>query len=140
LEAIGCVGSKGFTDWISSRANPYYHDYQSKWVGLVPFLDGYFDKVIAEDVVEHLDNPVAVVQELGRVLKVGGTLWVRGPDADWVWHDITHKRAFTERTFDGFCPETYDGKHYGHYHGPVKFRMVEKRHFNHGWEYTLEKL
>lgn len=106
----------------------------------LPFRDEEFDRVEAEDVLEHLNDPVTVVQELGRVLKVGGTLWVRGPDETMVWHDLTHKRAFTERTFDGFCPGTYDGKYYGHYHGPIKFAMRDKRLVNHGWEYTMIRI
>lgn len=105
----------------------------------LPFDNDEFDRVEAEDVLEHVEDPVAVVQELGRVLRIGGTLWVRGPDAEAVWDDITHKRAFSERTFDGFCAGTYDEKHYGYYHGPLKFKMIEKRHKNRGWEYTMER-
>ncbi len=121
---------------IHAQSAPTGADYTKFYL---PWHRGHFDRIEAEDVIEHVDNPIAVVQELGRVLKVGGTLWVRGPDDTMVWHDLTHKRAFSERTFDGFCPDTYDGKHYGHYHGPIKFRMVAKRLQNHGWEYTLEK-
>ncbi len=106
----------------------------------LPLPSQEFDRVEAEDVLEHVADVVAVVQEFGRVLRPGGTLWVRGPDAEWVWHDVTHRRAFSERSFDGFCPDTFDGKHYGHYHGSAKFRMTDKRHVNHGWEFAMVKL
>lgn len=108
----------------------------------LPFPDGTFDRVVAEDVLEHVLDMVTVVQELGRVLKVGGVLWVRGPAwnaPDILWADPTHRRAFAPRTFDNFDPETHDGRLYGHYFGPVKFRVVEKREHNKGMEYTLVK-
>jgi SAM-dependent methyltransferase len=108
----------------------------------LPFVDDTFDVVEAEDVLEHVIDMVAVVQELGRVLKPGGTLWVRGPHCNYpeqVWADPTHRRAFAPRTFDNFDPETYDGRLYGHYFGPVKFRVVSKREYNKGMEYTLVK-
>lgn len=106
---------------------------------VLPFFDSTFDRIEAEDVLEHCERPIDVVQDLGRVLKTDGVLWIRGPDDTMVWHDLTHKRAFSERTFDGFDPETYDGKHYGHYYGSVKFKMLEKKLINHGWEYWLKK-
>lgn len=140
LEGIEKVDSRGFTSWEGDLDSPHYQEYQGRWLGRVPFRNGYFDRVEAEDVLEHVNDPIAVVQELGRVLRPGGVLWVRGPDAEWVWHDLTHKRAFSERSFDGFCPDTYDGKHYGFYHGSARFRMLKKEHVNHGWEYTMEKL
>ncbi len=111
---------------------------------LLPFQSGEFDRVECEDVLEHVSDPISVVQELGRVLKPGGTLWIRGPDyrfPEIVWADLTHKRAFSERTFDGFCPDTFDGKNYGHYHGPIKFRLIVRaKQVNKGLEWTMEKL
>lgn len=106
----------------------------------LPFADAVFDKVIAEDVIEHVRDPIRVVQELGRVLVTGGTLWIRGPDGRYpeiVWADLTHKRAFAPRTFDGFDPETHDGRLYGYYHGAIKFKRVKVDEKNKGLEFTL---
>ena len=94
-----------------------------------PFADGEFDEIIAEDILEHLNDVIAAVQEFGRMLKSGGTLKIQGPNAafpDYVWADLTHKRGFSDRSFDGFDPDTWDGRMYGHYHGPIKFKMLEK--------------
>ncbi len=144
LDAVGKTDSSGWCSWTGDSSNPNYADVQHKWRGLVPFVNGYFDRIEAEDVLEHVADVVAVVQELGRVLRVGGELWVRGPDArhpETAWADVTHRRAFAPRSFDGFCPDTYDGRLYGHYHGAVKFRMVERAtERNHGLEWTLEKV
>src|SRR5690348_8893293 len=43
-----------------------------EYVVFLPYPDDYFDEVRAEDVLEHVEDMVTVVQELGRVLKVGG--------------------------------------------------------------------
>lgn len=110
----------------------------------LPFSSGQFDRIECEDVLEHVERPIDVVQELGRILKVGGRLWIRGPDCRYleiVWADLTHRRAFSERTFDGFDPSTFDGKNYGHYHGPIKFRIIERaKSVNKGLEWTMEKI
>jgi SAM-dependent methyltransferase len=110
--------------------------------GRLPFGDMVFDRVIAEDVLEHVNDPITVVQELGRVLKVGGVLWIRGPDGrcpEIVWADLTHKRAFAPRSFYGFDPETRDGRLYGHYHGPIKFKVGPVVENNKGLEFTLTR-
>src|SRR5947207_11311388 len=44
-----------------------------------PFDDNEFDIVIAEHVVEHLIDLVSVVEELHRILKPGGRLYVEVP-------------------------------------------------------------
>jgi SAM-dependent methyltransferase len=66
----------------------------------LPFADGEFEGVIAKDVLEHLDDPVAAVREIRRVLRPGGRVFASSPDAQrWVWNDYTHKRPFTRRAF-----------------------------------------
>lgn len=107
-----------------------------------PFDSNTFDMIEAEDVLEHVTDLVAVMEELGRILKVGGTLWIRGPHCNYpeqVWADPTHKRAFAPRSFDNWDPDTYDGRNYGHYFGTVKFRVMDYKEVNKGMEYTLVK-
>ena len=70
-----------------------------------PFAPATFDAVIAEQVFEHLYNPVAYMKELHRVLKPGGLLYVavpnfggvaaklRGPEWEYV-HPASHVRYF----------------------------------------------
>src|SRR5262245_24866501 len=72
---------------------------------ILPFHNEQFSYIHAEDVLEHVSDIVAVVNELWRVLQPGGTLWIRGPDARYpeqVWADPTHRRAFALRSFDGW--------------------------------------
>ncbi|MFZ9863861.1 MAG: class I SAM-dependent methyltransferase [Ilumatobacteraceae bacterium] len=40
----------------------------------LPFADGTFDRVITSEVLEHIQNDVAAIAELARVLRPGGTL------------------------------------------------------------------
>lgn len=64
----------------------------------LPFRSGTFDTVIAAEIIEHVDNPGALMSEGARVLAPGGTLivttpnpfcipWIvkgrKGPDASW---------------------------------------------------------
>ncbi|MGE3817853.1 MAG: class I SAM-dependent methyltransferase [Isosphaeraceae bacterium] len=45
----------------------------------LPFLDGTIDAVVSLDVLEHLDDPMAVVEEVRRVLRPGGAFIVSVP-------------------------------------------------------------
>ncbi|MDP3296464.1 MAG: class I SAM-dependent methyltransferase [Thermodesulfovibrionia bacterium] len=45
----------------------------------LPFSDNFFDCVIIHHVLEHLPNPVEVIEDTCRVLKVGGILYVETP-------------------------------------------------------------
>jgi SAM-dependent methyltransferase len=66
----------------------------------LPFDDSSFDGVILKDVLEHVIDPVVVVREVLRVLRPGGRAFASSPDAQrWVWHDYTHRRPFTRKSF-----------------------------------------
>ena len=45
----------------------------------LPFADGAFDRVIASEVMEHIDDDVAALAELTRVLRPGGTIAITVP-------------------------------------------------------------
>jgi SAM-dependent methyltransferase len=45
----------------------------------IPTEDGRFDHVLLTQVLEHLPDPGAVLDELHRVLAPGGTLWLTAP-------------------------------------------------------------
>ena len=48
----------------------------------MPFADGAFDVVIANNVVEHLDDPMALIVASVRVLRKGGSLYLKTPNLD----------------------------------------------------------
>lgn len=67
----------------------------------LPFDDGSFDVVTALDVVEHLDDDVAGLREMHRVLKTGGKTLIFVPAFMWLWgvqDDISnHRIRYTKR-------------------------------------------
>lgn len=50
----------------------------------LPWRDGTFSTVVADSLIEHLDDPSAALREWARVLKPGGTLIVRSPNRGWI--------------------------------------------------------
>lgn len=61
----------------------------------LPFPDETFDVVTALDVVEHLDDDVAGLKEMFRVLKKGGKTLVFVPAFMWLWgvqDDVSNHR------------------------------------------------
>lgn len=51
----------------------------------IPYADGFFDTVIAGDVIEHVANPMMMLCESNRVLKPGGMLIVSTPNPYYYW-------------------------------------------------------
>jgi SAM-dependent methyltransferase len=67
----------------------------------LPFADESFDIVTALDVVEHLDDDVAGLKEMHRVLKTGGKTLIFVPAFMWLWgvqDDISnHRIRYTKK-------------------------------------------
>jgi len=68
----------------------------------LPFKDKQFDLVVAFDVIEHVDNDVLAVQEMCRVCKMSGYVFVSVPAYLFLWsqHDEInhHFRRYTKNT------------------------------------------
>jgi SAM-dependent methyltransferase len=61
----------------------------------LPFADETFDRVVTSEVLEHIQDDVAAIAELARVLKPGGTLGVTVPSwwpekINWMLSDEYH--------------------------------------------------
>lgn len=67
----------------------------------LPFADESFDVVTALDVIEHLDDDVAGLKEMHRVLKTGGKTLIFVPAFMWLWgvqDDISnHRIRYTKK-------------------------------------------
>lgn len=71
-----------------------------------PFPDNEFDEVYLDNVLEHLDEPISVLEEVHRVVKIGGKVKVIAPyfRSLWAFIDPTHKHYFTVNSLAYFDP------------------------------------
>ncbi len=92
----------------------------------LPFRDGIFDLVYADQVLEHIQNLVDLVYEVLRVLKPGGVLVAKVPyfRSSWAHIDPTHVRSFTINTLDYFVLENYFHQEYRFREGGFKSLQV----------------
>ncbi len=62
----------------------------------MPYPDNTFDAVILSEILEHLDDDVAGLKEVYRVLKPGGVVAITVPNADYPfwWDPINRTREF----------------------------------------------
>lgn len=67
-----------------------------------PFQDNSFDEVLLYSILEHLDNPLAVLNEVHRICRPGAILKIRVPyyNSSTAHGDITHKHYFCFGSFD----------------------------------------
>ena len=73
-----------------------------------PFKDNTFDYILVDNVLEHLDDPRKVVEELWRISKPDAIIEVKVPyyHSAGAYNDIGHKHFFNKRTLEIlFCPE-----------------------------------
>jgi len=60
-----------------------YDPYVAEFAGL-PWTDGGYDCVVANDVIEHVENPRAMLQQCFDLVKPGGLLYVGTADSEGV--------------------------------------------------------
>ena len=68
----------------------------------MPLEDASFELAVSLDVIEHLEDDVAALREMRRVVAPGGALLVTVPAYPWLWsgHDVInhHHRRYTGRS------------------------------------------
>jgi len=76
-----------------------------------PFENEQFDEILALDILEHVVDLTAVMDECWRVLQAGGEITIRGPVAGGINHyaDPTHLRGFIARSFNYYAANTQPG-------------------------------
>ncbi len=79
-----------------------------------PLPDDGFDDIQLIDVLEHLEDVVAVMEEIYRVARPGATVYITVPhfSSHDAHTDPTHRRSFTSRSLDYFIPESFLYKDY----------------------------
>jgi SAM-dependent methyltransferase len=78
----------------------------------IPLPSNVFDEVLAYDILEHLHNIVAAMDEMHRVLKPAGLATIRVPVFGSPNHylDVTHLHGFQLGSFDHFDDKCGRGK------------------------------
>lgn len=68
----------------------------------LPFTDGAFDRILLDNVLEHVPEPLRLLGELHRVAAADAEITFRGPhwNSRGAWADPTHSRPFTRDTFE----------------------------------------
>jgi SAM-dependent methyltransferase len=98
-----------------------------------PLKKNEFDEVLARHVLEHLDNIIKVMDEIGRILKPNGIIKIWVPyfsHVGAVW-DLTHKHFFTLNTFDYWDKSTREGSVLNYEIGRTRFKIIKKElHFS----------
>jgi ubiquinone/menaquinone biosynthesis C-methylase UbiE len=95
----------------------------------LPFADSSVDGVHLNHVLEHLDDLVAAMDEVWRVLKPGGRVYITVPHATssfMTWRDPTHRRGMNLSTLTYFDNTTFDGALFSYY-SKANFRRVYGR-------------
>ena len=119
---IGCgtgiflayLAHKGITDFAGIDLDPLVKDHMPEdlaarvtisdvWDYLKTQPPARFERVVMLDVLEHFSAPegVALLREIGGLLKPGGQVVVRVPNMSSPWgpiyqyHDLTHKAAYS---------------------------------------------
>lgn len=70
----------------------------------LPFKDNSIDIIVANHVLEHIENFLELIEEMHRVLKPKGLLKIKVPyfSSPHAFSNPTHKRFFTFTTFEYF--------------------------------------
>lgn len=77
-------------------SNPYLHEGRKGFGEAIPYPDASFDVVASDNVLEHLDDPVAVFREVARVLRPGGIFLAKTPNR---WHYVAIGASLTPHSF-----------------------------------------
>lgn len=104
---LGCgkrkrPGSTGI-DMNARSSADIFHDLN---VFPYPLADSSFDEIYLDNVLEHLDNVIAVMEEVHRIVVPDGMVHVIVPyfRSRWAFMDPTHRHFFTVDSFSYFDP------------------------------------
>lgn len=104
---LGC-GNKKMQDAIGIDINPKTDADIIHNLNITPYplAESTFDEIFADNVIEHLDNVVNVMEEIHRISKPDGIIVIKVPyfRSRYAYIDPTHKHYFTVDSFSYFDP------------------------------------
>jgi SAM-dependent methyltransferase len=85
-----------------------------------PLEDDAYDHVLMQDVIEHVEHPIRVMEELHRVCRDGARIQLRTPHFSSVlaYSDPTHRHAFSRMAIESLAEPRFS-----HYTA-VRFRVI----------------
>lgn len=95
-----------------------------------PWADNSIEHVRAWDIIEHLPDKIFIMNELWRVLKLGGTAEITVPTTEGpgAWQDPTHVSFWNRRSFLYYEAGNPYRERFARYYGiQAKFRIVQER-------------
>jgi SAM-dependent methyltransferase len=118
----GCIG----VDYSDRHHADLIHDLNQF---PYPFEENSVDYVYLDNVLEHLDEPIKVMEEIYRILVVGGGVKVITPyfRSIWAFIDPTHKSFYTVDSFSYYDPSNIVCQRYDYTHARFS---VDKIIFN----------
>jgi SAM-dependent methyltransferase len=89
-----------------------------------PFPDNQFEKVYAFDVIEHLTDIVAAMEEVHRICRDGASVEITVPHFSCAnaFTDPTHLHFFSRSSFDYF-----DSSHDFGFYSDARFRVIRSQ-------------
>jgi ubiquinone/menaquinone biosynthesis C-methylase UbiE len=138
---LGC-GDKHLENSVKKRNINYYGlditDVNFEYDKL-PFEDNKIDIIVFLAVIEHISNPDNLLNEVYRILKPGGIIYITTPnwyyDYRTFYNDPTHVKAYNPVTLERILemysfqnPNTFPGlrcKHEWYYKGKYRFKKAK---------------
>jgi SAM-dependent methyltransferase len=124
---LGCGHRRRVPGSVGVDANPttkadVIHDLN---VFPYPFPSNEFDAVIAEHVLEHLENVIGVMEEIHRIAKPGAKVFIEVPHytSQDFYTDPTHRHSFTSTSMDYFIPGSGGLYDFG-YSATARFKKI----------------
>lgn len=92
-----------------------------------PFEDGVAEEILLDNVLEHLDKPILVLEEAFRILKPRGIVKIYVPyfKSNSAFTDPTHKHFFSENSFKYFLTDNPL-----HYYTKANFKILNFKFIN----------
>ncbi len=88
-----------------------------------PFKDNEFDYILMDNILEHLEDTIKVMEELSRISKPNAIIRIIVPHCSgyMAFGSVTHKRFFSSGTFDTFEKDNWEK------YSKVDFEIIENR-------------
>jgi len=81
----------------------------------IPFKDNVFDRVTIHHVLEHIENPLATIRDVKRVLRKGGRLIIMIPSEFNIGYGATgHIYTWNVATLEHFLRKAFDNVYVGY--------------------------